>query len=164
MTTLSRQQQVITSFVLLHLIFVVLFIWTDFPGSSDSTPASAMRTYKNLSGCFRDYSFFAPLVASDLRAGFHIKNKDCSAEFIDFVAPNKEIGFRYNCIIASCMRDAKGRDLFTQSWSATILGEYPDADKVRVLTEAFEVPTMKAYSEGAKPEWALVYFGDFERE
>ena len=163
MAGLTVAQRIFCGVVIIHLILVSLFIWTNFPGDSDNFASRALRTYKNLSGCFRDYSFFAPLVASDLRAGFYLEEGN-NKSFISFTAPNQEIGFRYNCIIASCMRDARGRDLFTQSWAATIFGEYPNATTVRVVTEAFEVPTMEEYRQGKTPEWVLVYYGDFNRE
>lgn len=149
--------------VLMHLASVVGFIWTDIPGSpAPGLVESWLRLYQNLSGSFRDYRFFAPSVASDTKAGFLLQNAAGEYRLVNFSAPNREIGFRYSCIIAT-MRDQRAQDLFARSWAAFLLGNDSTAQKVVVMVKAFMVPTMAEYREGSRPEWRLVYGGEFER-
>jgi hypothetical protein len=145
----------------LHLLSVALFIWTGFAEDSPGKLPGALRVYKNLSGTFRDYAFFAPAVGSDVKAGFLVTDTVGEETFINFVAKNREVGFRYNCIIAACMRDVRGRDLFVQSWAALPLGSNPDADRVTVMVKTLDLPTMRDYRGGKRPEWKTVYVGQF---
>jgi hypothetical protein len=145
----------------LHLVSVAVFIWTPFPEDLPGKIACALRIYKNLSGTFRDYAFFAPAVANDLKAGFLLTDAGGRETFINFAAENREIGFRYNCIIAGCMKDTKARDLFAQSWAALVLGSHPDADRVAVIVKAFDLPSLRDYRAGKRSEWRTFYVGEF---
>ena len=147
-----------------HLALVILFIWTDASEKSEHPVLRALRTYKNASGIFRDYRFFAPSVASDMRAGFFIEKPGGESEFQPFLADNLEVGFRYNCIIGSSMRSTKVRDVMAQSWSAAVLGAHPDASRVTVVAQSFELPSLSQYAAGARPSWKLVYAGKFDRK
>jgi hypothetical protein len=113
--TFHYRQAGISLLALLHLVSVVLFVWTDWLATPANGLARLGRSYLNLSGSIRDYAYFAPVVANDLRAGFLVEGPGGKTAFIDFVSTNKEIGFRYNCVIASGMRNEKQRDLLAQS-------------------------------------------------
>jgi hypothetical protein len=150
----------------LHLLSVALFIWTVFAEDLPGKLPAALRFYKNLSGTFRDYAFFAPEVASDVKAGFLVTNTAGEESFVNFVTKNGEVGFRYNCIIAACMRgtrNVRGRDLFAQSWAALLLGSDPGADRVTVMVKRLDVPSMRDYRAGKRPEWRTLYVGEFGR-
>jgi hypothetical protein len=148
---------------LLHLAAVAGFIWTRAAEEAPGRVGEALRLYKNLSGAFRDYTFFAPAVASDVKAGFLLETADGPASFVAFRARNREVAFKYNSIIASSMRDERGRDLLAQSWAALMLGSHPAATSVTVVVEAFVLPTMPEYRAGARPEWRPIYAGTFAR-
>jgi hypothetical protein len=160
---ITRALLVVAAF--LHLLSVALFIWTVFAEELPGRLPAALRVYKNLSGTFRDYAFFAPQVASDVKAGFLVTDTAGQGTFVNFVAKNREVGFRYNCIIAACMRttDVRGRDLFAQSWAALPLGSNPDANRVTVIVKALDIPSMHDYRAGKRPEWRTVYVGEFGR-
>jgi hypothetical protein len=147
-----------------HLVLVCAFLWTDATAASGGTIDRAVQTYKNAAGILRDYRFFAPAVASDMRAGFFVRTPDGASEFHPFLADNLEVGFRYNCIITSAMRNEKIRDLMAQSWAAVMLGTRPDAEHVTVVAQSFELPTLAQYGAGARPSWKLVYGGTFDRK
>jgi hypothetical protein len=159
----ERHAAALASLAALHLSLVCLFIWTEASEASTSPVHSALRTYKNLSGIFRDYRFFAPAVASDLRAGFFLEQPDGTSTFEALLTDNLEVGFRYNCIVSASMRDAKLRDLMAQSWSAMMLGNHPEATRVTVVAQSFELPSMRAFAAGARPSWKMVYAGTFDR-
>lgn len=155
--------RVVALAAVLHLAAVCLFVWRGTPEGPGEWRSIA-RTYQNVSGTFRDYTFFAPAVASDLRAGFFVEGEEEGrSTFVSVAARNREIGFRYNCIVASCMRDLAGRDLFARSWAALVLGSHPEARSTTVVVEAYDVPTMESYRQGQRPQWDLVYAGTFAR-
>lgn len=155
---------VITFLVLLHLSSVMIFIWADWPERSRQNINKFLRTYQNLSGTFRDYAFFAPSVGNDIKAGFLLRDSTGNSTIVNFVSDNREVNFRYNCIILACMRDVRGRDLFAQSWSALMLGTNPEAENVTVMVKEFALPTMGEYSRGQRPKWDLLYVGEFARQ
>jgi hypothetical protein len=160
---LTRGQRLLAGAAFLHLVSVAVFIWSGFPGDRTGTAPGVLRAYRNASGTFRDYAFFAPSVASDVKAGFVVSDRGGHATFIHFAAANREIDFRFNCVIAACMRDPRGRDLFARSWAAMLLGGTPGADRVGVVVKALDVPTMRRYREGSRTQWSTVYVGEFER-
>ncbi len=160
----ERHAGLLACFATAHLVAIVLFIWTDATERSDSPVARAFRTYKNASGIFRDYRFFAPAVASDMRAGFILEKADGETEFQPFLADNLEVGFRYNCIIGASMRNEKVRDVMAQSWAATMLGANPQATRVTVVAQSYELPPMRRYAAGEEPSWQIVYAGKFDRK
>jgi hypothetical protein len=158
---ITRALLVVAAF--LHLLSVALFIWTVFSEDLPGRLPIALGFYKNLSGTFRDYAFFAPEVANDVKAGFLVTDTGGKQTFVNFEAKNREVGFRYNCIITACMRDVRGRDLFAQSWAALLLGRDSDFDRVTVMVKTLDVPYMRDYRAGKRPEWRTVYVGEFGR-
>jgi hypothetical protein len=159
----ERHAGLLACLAMLHLVLVGMFVWTNVSETSDSAVHRTLRTYRNLSGIFRDYRFFAPGVASDMRAGFFLERPDGTSEFQAFLSDNLEVGFRYNCIIGASMRSEALRDLMAQSWAAVMLGNHPDASHVTVVAQSFELPTMRAYAAGKRPHWRVVYAGKFDR-
>jgi hypothetical protein len=153
----------VTALVLLHLVSVAVFIWTDLPSDSPDVISSALRLYRNLSGSFRDYAFFAPAVASDIKAGFLLEDAAGQTTFLNFTTANREIAFRYNCIISAAMRDTRARDLFAQSWAAFLLGGHPQAVRVTVVAKTLRIPAMSEYRAGHRPEWETLYLSTFGR-
>lgn len=148
---------------LLHLLSVLIFIWADWPERAPRDLHTVLRTYQNLSGTFRDYAFFAPAVGSDLKAAFVLQEAGGDSRLVPFLSDNKEVAFRYNCIILACMRDVRGRDLFAQSWAALVLGAEPAVERVGVVVKEYSLPPMPAYREGRRPRWETIYLGEFAR-
>jgi hypothetical protein len=148
----------------LHIAFVVASVSMNF----SRLPAGILRrfalTYCNLSGTFRDYSFFAPGVASALKTGFLVEETGGGEPIlVRFGSESREISFRYGSIMRSGMQDERGRDLFAQSWAALILGSRTGAEKVTVMVERMLVPSMEEYRRGERPAWTAVYVGEFDR-
>jgi hypothetical protein len=59
--------------------------------------------------------------------------------------------------------EALRRDLLA-SWAGSMLGRHPEAQKVEVRVEAYDVPSMAEYRAGARPQWVLVYAETFVRD
>lgn len=160
----ERHAGLLAGLAVLHLVMVCVFVWSDPAESSTDPFRRAVRTYKNISGIFRDYRFFAPNVASDMRAAFVLEQPDGTSELQAFQSDNLEVGIRYNCIIGASMRESKLRDLMARSWSAVMLGTNPSASRVMVLAQSYELPSMAAYARGERPSWKVVYAGKFDRQ
>jgi hypothetical protein len=160
---MSLKQRAATCLMLLHLLSVAAFIWTDLPERAPAKLSAALVLYKNVSGSFRDYTFFAPSVGSDYKAAFLLEDANRRSRVVNFLTNNPEADFRYRCIISSGMRSEAGRDLFAQSWAALVLGGNPDASKVTVAVKRYSLPTMEAYRQGQRPQWQMVYVGEFMR-
>lgn len=148
---------------ILHLVSVagVLLVNT---GRGSSAVSAALRTYQSFAGTWRDYAFFAPDVASDYKAGFVLDDDaGTSSTLVDLGGASREISFRYDSMIASCMADAGGREVFAQSWAALLLGARPDAARVTVMVKRLNMPGMAAYRAGRRAAWEIVYAGTFDR-
>lgn len=160
----ERHASVVATLAVVHLVLVGLFLWTGLADMSSGAPGRALRTYKNLAGIFRDYRFFAPNVSSDIRAGFILEQQDGTSAFQAFVSDNLEVGLRYGCIVAASMRDEKVRDVLAQSWAAVMLGQHPEATRVAVVAQSFQLPTLAEFARGARPAWKVIYAADFDRK
>jgi len=152
-----------TSLVLLHLLLVAAFIWVGLPARVPGKLGKALRTYNNLSGSFRDYTYFAPAVGDGYKAAFILEDEHGQAQVIDFLSANKEVDFRYQCLITVGMQHEELRDVFAQSWAALLLGSHPEARKVTVMAKRNHLPTMSQYRQGQRPIWVTVYAGEFVR-
>jgi hypothetical protein len=160
----ERHASVVATLASVHLVLVGLFLWTGLAESASSAPARALQTYKNLAGIFRDYRFFAPGVASDIRAGFILEQADGTSAFQAFMSESLELGLRYGCIVSASMRDEKVRDVLAQSWSAVMLGQHPEATRVTVVAQGFHLPSLQAFADGEKPAWQVIYAASFDRK
>ncbi|MCP3141547.1 hypothetical protein [Pyxidicoccus xibeiensis] len=160
----ERHAGVVATLAAAHLVLVSLFLWTGLAENPSSTPERALQTYKNLAGIFRDYRFFAPGVSSDIRAGFILQQPDGTSAFHAFLSENLEVGLRYGCIVAASMRDEKVRDVLAQSWAAVMLGQHPEATRVSVVAQGYQLPPLEEYARGARPAWKVVYAADFDRK
>lgn len=160
----STAVRVMAALAILHLASVVLVVWVDLGRGASSAAGTALRTYQSLAGTMRDYSYFAPSVASDTKAGFLLEDESgAPLSLVSFASDNKEIAFRYDSMISACMREERGRDYFAQSWAASLLGAKPEAAQVTVMVKRLDMPTMARYREGQRAEWKLLYAGTFTR-
>ncbi|WP_025741340.1 hypothetical protein [Aquimarina pacifica] len=147
-----------------HLLLVNIFIWTNFENKKPSGVYQYLRIYRDFAGCFRDYTYFAPNIANDTRAGFIAKTTSDSVYFLPFRAENKLVNTRYNNLISSGMRNPKGRDLFARSWATLLFGQSDSICDITVFTEAYIIPTIQEYRNGMQPSWNMIYMGRFEKE
>lgn len=145
-----------------HLALIAVFLWGN--PVHGTAVESVFHVYQNLAGTWRNYSFFAPDVASDYRAAFILDDAaGGGSTLVELTGDNREITFRYSAIIAACMDDAGAREIFAQSWAALLLGARPDAAQVTVAVDRLEMPGMAAYRAGRRPTWRRVYAGVFDR-
>lgn len=157
------KQLLATSLVLAHLLLVAAFLWADFVREPSRPLSAALLLYLNLSGSFRDYTYFAPNVGGDVKAAFLLEDPAGRARLVEFSSENREVDFRYDCIIHAAMWDEAGRDIHAQSWAALLLGNEAGAERVTVMVRQLEMPSMESYRRGERPRWETVYAGEFAR-
>ncbi len=157
----SAALRFVAALAFLHLLSVVAVLWAH-AGQGASTAAATLRFYRSFTGTFRDYTFFAPDIASDYKAAFLVEDKTGST-LVRLGGDHREISLRYDALIAACMSKDAGRDLFARSWAALLLGAHPNATRVTVMVSRLAIPRMGDYRAGLRPTWANVYAGEFDR-
>jgi hypothetical protein len=158
----ARAARVLAVLASLHLAYLITFVWLGVGRFPPGAAGRALQTYGNLSGASRDYSFFAPNVASEVKAAFFVEGAAGGpSKLVTFDSDNREIVFRYACILKAGMQDPRVRDLFAQSWAALVLGSQPDAERVTVIVHRKDLPGMDEYRQGRRPAWKLIYAGEF---
>ncbi len=164
-TSPSFRQKLKVALIVVHLNLISLFIMGGSGFESDSALNMTLRTYRNAIGLIRDYSFFAPRVAADTRGGFLLEKDGEVSQFVPMTDPAREVDRRLTCIMGATMGfKEETRAVVTRSWAAWALGHHPDATKVTVIAQTFELPTMREYALGARPSWKTIYAADFARE
>jgi hypothetical protein len=122
-----------------------------------------LECYRALSGARNSYSFFAPSVASRRRVRFTLFDGygNCWSEATPAGA-NFEVTQR---ILTSSHRlsGPENRGNLAASWAGTLLARRPDADRVVVIVERYDLPTLDEYRAGARPRWVEEYEAAFDR-
>jgi hypothetical protein len=122
------------------------------------------HTYGALSGSDSSFGFFAPGVASQLRATFTMTD-DEGRTWTDVLehGNNREARLRLGTVVSNFAEESMRRDV-AASCAATMFGRHPTARQVVVRVEVYELPPMDAYRDGARPEWVPVYEVTVSRE
>ena len=121
-----------------------------------------LRFYDALSGAGDSYSFFAPAVGPQLRVRFTGERFDETLE----AGKSREVGFRLGNVAGTAYIASERADLrraFLGALAASCFGAHPDANDVRVSIEEWEMPTMAAYRDGARPRWRSLHEATFVR-
>jgi hypothetical protein len=109
--------------------------------------------YAAYSGAGNSYGFFAPGVASAWRAA--IDSFDAGErKWTTWVKPAGNIELAVlDSTITGYFSDDEFREALAASWAGSAMAHAPEAAVVVVRTEAFLVPTMEEYRNGARPRW-----------
>jgi hypothetical protein len=166
---MSRRQLLLGAFATGHLVLVACGaagLLRALPRTSG--PARAVQWYGAMSGADNDYGFFAPGVGAQLRAVFVLTDAEGRTWEDDFGSgPNQEVRLRLNRVVSTFPaedgEEALRRDLLA-SWAGSMFGRHPEARKVEVRVEAYDVPSMAEYRGLARPQWVLVYAEMFVRD
>ena len=126
-----------------------------------------LRVYDALSGAGDSYSFFAPAVGPELRARFIIRTArgDSFEETLEN-GKSREVGFRLGNLAGTVYIAAERTDLrraFLGALAASRFGAHPEAHRVEVIIEEWEMPTMAEYRVGARPRWRSLHEATFVR-
>ena len=149
-----------------HLAFVVAGA-AHLTSRVQAPVGRGLRFYDALSGAGDSYSFFAPAVGPQLRARF-IVSTPLGDRFEETLEDGKsrEVGFRVGNLAGTVYIAAERTDLrraFLGALAASRLGAHPEANRVQVIIEEWEMPTMAEYRVGARPRWRSLHEATFVR-
>lgn len=127
----------------------------------------ALNYYGAVTGASQRFSYFAPGVASPLRATFLLKTAAGRTwtDTLDEEA-GREAQLRMESIVTNFMQAEYRpglRRALAGSWAATMLGRHPEAERILVRVEICDLPTMTQYRAGDRPRWRPVYEAEFTR-
>jgi len=126
-----------------------------------------LRFYNALSGAGDSYSFFAPTVGPQLRAGFILSTP--RGEHIEETleaGKSREVILRLRNLAGTIYVVAQRPDLrraFLGALAASRLGAHPEANRVQVDIEDWVMPTMAEYRLGVRPRWRSLHDATFVR-
>jgi hypothetical protein len=121
--------------------------------------------YAALSGTDSSYGFFAPTVGTQLRVLFELTDAEGKKSTdILTTGASHEADLRIGDMVAIFwMVDLDLQRALAGSWAGRTLARHPDAQRVVVHLDAYDLPTMAEYREGTRPDWAPFYEAEFER-
>jgi hypothetical protein len=127
---------------------------------------SVLAHYGHLTGADNTYGFFAPSVSSQCRVSFTMRDA-AGGTWRDELVGGEEsaLSFRSQSAV-----DAIGklpddlRRALSASWAGTMFARHPRAQYVVVEVEVEELPTMSAWRDGARQQWAPLYRATFVRK
>jgi hypothetical protein len=129
--------------------------------------ARGLRFYDSVSGAGDSYSFFAPAVGPELRARFIVTTpQGTHSEEVLGSGKNREVGFRLGTLAGTVYVLTKRTDLrraFLGALAANRFGAHPEATRVQVSIDVWEVPTMAEYRTGVRPQWRSLHEATFVR-
>jgi hypothetical protein len=121
--------------------------------------------YAALSGTDSGYGYFAPDVGTHLRVTFALTSADgkTSADVLTTGASH-EADLRIGDMIAMFwMVDQDLQRSLAASWAGRMLARHPEAERVVVHLDVYELSTMAEYREGKRPGWSPYYEAEFVR-
>ena len=124
-----------------------------------------LAEYGALSGTDSAYGFFAPSVGTQLRVTFVLTDA-AGAITTDILTTgvSKEADLRIGDMVAIFwMDDHDLQRAMAGSWAGRMLARHPDAVRVAVHLDVYDLPTMAEYREGKRPEWDPYYEAVFVR-
>lgn len=125
--------------------------------------------YSAYSGANTAYSFFAPEIGSELRAFCIAIGPDGHeiAKTLITTSSSHEALIRVNNIVENFWIEDDNEDV-RRSLAASLAGrsfsDYPQAEKITVLIEVFDLPSMADYRKGAPFRWMPYYSATFNRK
>lgn len=138
---------------------------------SDVTKGSSFGKFVDYagfaSGASNHFGFFAPGVQSQFRASFVAKSQNgeqiASGEINQ---GNFETSFRYHNMIENFWTqndEFQMRRALSASWASKVLSKYPNAANVKIVLEAYSIPSMRQYRSGDRPHWVQHYKAEYTK-
>jgi hypothetical protein len=151
---------------------LTLVVWGagNMPSLPDGPVAQALRWYSALSGADGSFGFFSPGVPPQYRAQFTLVGKD-GRTWTDTLerGGSHEARLRLSGIADKLFpldpeeRPPDFQRTLTASWAAALFARHPEASRVVVRVEAYEVPSLADYQGGARLDWETIYEVTFTR-
>ncbi len=155
--------KLLSLFFTLHLLLVFFSMMMPYSDKLsniwDSKYFTPIRVYAVYTGTHIQFDFFAPSINSSLKVSYLVEYFNGETELIEELSEkSRESQIRYENIMSNFFEieeDESLRKAMTASWAAKVFSKRPDAKKVKVKIELFEIPQMK---------WSDYYESSFERK
>lgn len=123
----------------------------------------AVAYYGELSGASNRYGFYAPAVGTELRVTFTVTDGSGRArDDVLAVGCTHEARLRLGSLADMYVHE-ECRPALGAAWAAALFGRHPEAERVTLRVEEYDVPTMAGYRAGARPRWRVLSGSTFSR-
>jgi hypothetical protein len=124
----------------------------------------ALGWYGHLSGSNNRYGFYAPAVATGMRASFTLSDQQ-GRTWTDSLGQGNtaETDLRLGTLVSMAGSD-HWQTLLPRAWASALLARHLEATQVVVRIEYRELPSMADHGAGAAPRWQTIYHSAFTRE
>ena len=156
---MSTKQRLLLAFWAVHLTLCVFSAAPDFLHIAHSRAWRFIAPYGAYTGATNKYGFFAPNVPGARRVRVRVL---CGEEWIPVEAPlqGPESKLRLTTV-TSLLMFKEMEEPVAASWAAYAFGNFPCAKAALVEVDYYEVPSMKDYRQGKRPEWTLLKIFSF---
>lgn len=142
----------VLSLAAVHLILVAAF--AGYQGGFQRWPLVGpfLTAYCEASGAHASFNFFAPRVASQVRARMLLERADGRTLQATFNTGSHEADLRIGTTFLS-FDLPEARPLLMRSWAAYALKTHPDARAITIIVELYGVPSLESAGRGARASW-----------
>jgi hypothetical protein len=161
---MSMRHALFTGLAAVHLVLVVCgaMSWSLLP--ENRLPGKVLGIGRAMTGSDSHYGFFAPDVGPVLRARFTLIDGTGRrwTETLD-LGNTLEERLRISNVLSLVFEENLRREV-AASLAGTLLARHPTAQKVIVMIDVYDPPTMADYRAGERPEWELMYEATVSRK
>lgn len=157
----------------LHLAIAGGFALVDsisrYTGRLPIALALPLRLYGAITGGTAGYGFFSPDIAPEIRARFEVITTDGTRRPVSLTGANREADLRVGNLVNSqwdlrrTAESISNNRALAASCAGKILARYPEANRVDVQVEYYDLPSMDRFRGGATARWAPYYATSFTR-
>jgi hypothetical protein len=159
---MSIKRRLLLAFWAFHLTLCLLSAAPDFLHIAHSRTWSFIAPYGAYTGATNKYGFFAPNVPSARRVRARVL---CDEEWIPVEMPLQSMESRLRLTtITSLLMYKEIEEPVAASWGAYAFGNFPCAKAALVEVDYYEVPPMKDYRQGKRPDWEVLKVFSFTTE
>lgn len=159
---MSRRHLLFTALAACHLTLVACGAASVRFPSGSGVLGDAIAWYGAMSGAEGTYRFFSPSVGTPVRATFTMTDADGNTRADVLYEGNQEVTLRLIKILLATY-ESDLRQKVTASWAGKMFARHPDAQRVTIRVEEYQLPTMTEYASGERPFWRSEYEAVFQR-
>ena len=123
---------------------------------------TVLKLYADYTGADKNFGFYAPRVGTNVRIWFEFTAGDeVVREPFGFTNANLEERIRLMGLVSAFSRTPQFHDFGSQSLAASAMSRHPSADKVDVVIQSYDSPSLEAYRNGERHSWSDIYRATF---
>ena len=122
----------------------------------------AIAYYGAFSGVHTHFDFFAPWISTESRLELRLHGADGAVRVVRLSTPDREVNNRIATMLTQ-FGPSGDREALLKAWARYAFRLYPDAVAVEPRLEILVIPTLPEAAAGARPRWAELGRGRFQR-